>query len=178
MFPATCSNCGDACEVPFKPTGSKPVLCSNCFGNKGNANRSKAGRDRGNYFSDKGDRQMHKATCDDCGDACEVPFKPSGDKPIYCSNCFGKHNDRGGRGDGNRGGGFKDRHRNRGGGDNLGMQISALSGKLDKIIALLDGGTATKKSVIKKDVTTKSPAKKVAKKTVKKPTKKVAKKKK
>ena len=28
-----------------------------------------------------GDREMHKATCADCGNECEVPFKPSGDKP-------------------------------------------------------------------------------------------------
>src|SRR3989344_5009718 len=32
MFDATCSQCGKACRVPFKPTGSKPVLCSACFG--------------------------------------------------------------------------------------------------------------------------------------------------
>lgn len=31
MFKATCSNCGKECEVPFKPTGSKPVYCRDCF---------------------------------------------------------------------------------------------------------------------------------------------------
>lgn len=31
MYQATCSNCGNDCEVPFRPTGSKPVLCNNCF---------------------------------------------------------------------------------------------------------------------------------------------------
>ncbi|MBI4599311.1 hypothetical protein HY732_00125 [Candidatus Uhrbacteria bacterium] len=31
MFSATCSECGNACEVPFKPTGRKPILCGNCF---------------------------------------------------------------------------------------------------------------------------------------------------
>lgn len=31
MFDATCTKCGKACRVPFKPTGSKPVLCSDCF---------------------------------------------------------------------------------------------------------------------------------------------------
>ena len=40
---------------------------------------------------DSGKRSMHRATCDECGQDCEVPFKPSGDKPIYCSNCFGKN---------------------------------------------------------------------------------------
>ncbi len=31
MFDATCSQCGKQCQVPFRPTGSKPVLCSECF---------------------------------------------------------------------------------------------------------------------------------------------------
>lgn len=31
MFSATCANCGKQCEVPFRPTGSKPVLCRDCF---------------------------------------------------------------------------------------------------------------------------------------------------
>lgn len=31
MFKATCANCGNECEVPFKPSGSRPILCSNCF---------------------------------------------------------------------------------------------------------------------------------------------------
>lgn len=31
---------------------------------------------------------MHKATCSECGKPCEIPFVPSGDRPVYCSNCF------------------------------------------------------------------------------------------
>lgn len=31
MHQAVCSNCGNKCEVPFRPNGSKPVLCNNCF---------------------------------------------------------------------------------------------------------------------------------------------------
>lgn len=31
---------------------------------------------------------MHQATCAECGASCEVPFKPSGERPVYCSNCF------------------------------------------------------------------------------------------
>lgn len=30
-FRATCATCGSSCEVPFKPNGRKPVLCSDCF---------------------------------------------------------------------------------------------------------------------------------------------------
>lgn len=35
-------------------------------------------------------RQMHKATCADCKRECEVPFKPSNDRPVYCKDCFSK----------------------------------------------------------------------------------------
>ncbi len=34
------------------------------------------------------ERQMHQATCADCKKACEVPFKPAGDRPVYCKECF------------------------------------------------------------------------------------------
>lgn len=41
MYQATCANCGKQCEVPFRPTGSKPVLCRDCFQNsKGSDRRS------------------------------------------------------------------------------------------------------------------------------------------
>ncbi len=43
------------------------------------------GRDR-----DRGERsEMFEATCDQCGKQCEVPFRPSGSKPVFCNNCFG-----------------------------------------------------------------------------------------
>ncbi|MDK2822803.1 MAG: hypothetical protein PWQ67_674 [Clostridia bacterium] len=31
MFTATCSSCGLETQVPFKPNGSKPVYCRDCF---------------------------------------------------------------------------------------------------------------------------------------------------
>lgn len=30
-FPAVCASCGADCQVPFKPNGRKPVMCSLCF---------------------------------------------------------------------------------------------------------------------------------------------------
>ena len=33
-------------------------------------------------------RPMYKAVCADCRKSCEVPFKPRGDRPVYCKNCF------------------------------------------------------------------------------------------
>jgi CxxC-x17-CxxC domain-containing protein len=34
------------------------------------------------------DKEMHKATCSECGNACEVPFRPTNGKPVYCNDCF------------------------------------------------------------------------------------------
>ncbi len=33
-------------------------------------------------------RQLHVATCAQCGNTTEVPFVPRGDWPVYCSNCY------------------------------------------------------------------------------------------
>ena len=33
---------------------------------------------------------MHEVTCDKCGEKCEVPFKPTAGKPVYCDECFKK----------------------------------------------------------------------------------------
>ncbi len=40
---------------------------------------------------DRGSRgpvEMHQAVCDNCKKSCEVPFRPTSGKPIYCSSCF------------------------------------------------------------------------------------------
>ena len=34
------------------------------------------------------DNAMHTATCSGCGKDCEVPFKPNGKKPVFCSTCY------------------------------------------------------------------------------------------
>ncbi|HLP79704.1 MAG TPA: CxxC-x17-CxxC domain-containing protein [Acidobacteriota bacterium] len=43
-----------------------------------------------NNFSDQ-PREMHKATCSDCGKETQVPFKPKEGRPVYCKDCFQKH---------------------------------------------------------------------------------------
>lgn len=43
----------------------------------------------GGGFSNR-PREMFKAQCADCKQECEVPFKPSGDRPVYCKACFSK----------------------------------------------------------------------------------------
>ena len=40
---------------------------------------------------------MYSALCTECGSKCEVPFRPTGGKPIYCSNCFRKGDSTGGK---------------------------------------------------------------------------------
>jgi CxxC-x17-CxxC domain-containing protein len=46
---------------------------------------------------------MFSATCASCHKPCEVPFRPTSGKPVYCNNCFRGHNqssgDYGRRGD-------------------------------------------------------------------------------
>ena len=48
----------------------------------------RGGFGRGGYG---GPREMHKAVCSDCGQECEVPFKPTKGRPVYCRDCFPKH---------------------------------------------------------------------------------------
>lgn len=42
-------------------------------------------RNTGSRFTE---RTLHRATCTECGDECQVPFKPDGTKPVLCRNCF------------------------------------------------------------------------------------------
>lgn len=44
-------------------------------------------------YRDNRDRpkEFFKATCSDCGVECEVPFKPTQGRPVYCRDCFKKH---------------------------------------------------------------------------------------
>lgn len=37
---------------------------------------------------DGGDREMFDTTCADCGKPCQVPFRPNGEKPVFCNDCF------------------------------------------------------------------------------------------
>ncbi|MBL7157778.1 MAG: hypothetical protein ISS92_06455 [Candidatus Omnitrophica bacterium] len=37
------------------------------------------------------ERTYTQVICADCNKECEIPFKPSGDRPVYCRECFPKH---------------------------------------------------------------------------------------
>lgn len=34
---------------------------------------------------------LYDTTCGDCGKDCKVPFRPTGERPLYCRDCFSKH---------------------------------------------------------------------------------------
>ncbi len=61
------------------------------FGNRsGGSGGSRFGSSGGRGFSDR-PREMHKIKCSSCGKEAEVPFKPTGDRPVYCKDCFMKN---------------------------------------------------------------------------------------
>ncbi|MBN2096575.1 hypothetical protein JW752_04250 [Candidatus Peregrinibacteria bacterium] len=166
MHRATCSACGKPCEVPFKPTGDKPVYCSDCFKNSDKAGGRDFGKKdfgRRDGGRDRGRPEMHRATCSECGKPCEVPFKPTGDKPVYCDSCFG----------GAKESGFSSRKT-----DENRQEFDRLNKKLDRIIKALEEAGIKKEAPIVKpaEEAAKTPEKKAAKKAAKKAIKKTVKK--
>ncbi len=41
-------------------------------------------------FNDDRPKQMYQAICSECSKACEVPFRPTGERPVYCRDCFAR----------------------------------------------------------------------------------------
>ena len=80
---------------------------------------SRGRRDSSRGFSRDNRVEMTKVICSSCGEECEVPFKPTSDKPVYCASCFAKK-DRGG----------SDRNSSR--------DFDVINEKLDKIIEALE----------------------------------------
>jgi ATP-dependent RNA helicase DeaD len=44
----------------------------------------------GIHMSYRESREMHKTICSDCGQECEVPFKPDPNRLVYCRDCWSK----------------------------------------------------------------------------------------
>ena len=74
---------------------SEPRRCPSCRA----AKKAARGESTGSYSAGGGgyggsaggygrEREMFSATCDGCGREARVPFRPSGAKPVYCSDCF------------------------------------------------------------------------------------------
>jgi CxxC-x17-CxxC domain-containing protein len=57
MFKTICSDCGKECEVPFKPNGSKPVFCRDCFQGKRRSEGPRPEFNRRPNFDDRGPQQ-------------------------------------------------------------------------------------------------------------------------
>ncbi len=85
----TCQDCGstfvfsadDQSYHAEKGYQNEPKRCPDCRSSR----RAGGG---GGYGG--GAREMHPAVCAQCGKDTEVPFRPSGDRPVYCSDCFSK----------------------------------------------------------------------------------------
>ena len=46
--------------------------------------------ERPRYGNGPRERTYHRVVCAECGKECEIPFKPSGDRPVYCKECFSR----------------------------------------------------------------------------------------
>jgi CxxC-x17-CxxC domain-containing protein len=68
-------------------------------GGFGGGSRS-GGFERGGFGGGGGRREMFDVVCAECGKDTQVPFQPSGNRPVYCSDCFSRQ----GGGGGGRGG--------------------------------------------------------------------------
>lgn len=85
----TCKDCGanfvfTESEQQFyqeKGFTNEPTRCPEC--------RAARKRSRGGQGNNRrSDRVMYDAICAECGKATQVPFKPSEDRPVYCSDCY------------------------------------------------------------------------------------------
>lgn len=88
----TCRDCGaefvfSAREQEFfaeKGFQNDPSRCPSC-------RAARKQRMQGNEgYSRPAQRQMFEAVCDECGCTTQVPFQPSGTKPVYCRDCYNK----------------------------------------------------------------------------------------
>lgn len=136
MHRATCSECGNSCEVPFKPSGSKPVFCSNCFDKQGGSDSARRPERRDSHRPTSfggGAKRMFKANCAECDGICEVPFEPREGRSIFCDSCFSKQ-------------------KNAQGGESpeLKQKIDALHVKMDRILKLLGAPVEKEVADIKK----------------------------
>jgi CxxC-x17-CxxC domain-containing protein len=101
----TCRDCGKEFvfttgEQEFfaqKGFTNEPSRCPEC---RATRKASGGGRSSGGYSSGGGyerrEREMFPAVCAQCGKDTQVPFQPSGDRPVYCSDCFASQRSSGG----------------------------------------------------------------------------------
>lgn len=114
--------------------------------------------------SDRGDRgdfgprsSMHQAICSECGKTCEVPFRPTGEKPVYCNDCFRSKR----TGDSRQSGGSRGFDRSSFGGNRTAVsegiikeQFEMLNTKLDRILKALNPISSAPALIEEKEVKT------------------------
>jgi CxxC-x17-CxxC domain-containing protein len=64
---------------------NEPKRCPSCRQNRRSNGSGYGSSYAGGYGSR---REMHDVVCAQCGKDTQVPFRPSGDRPVYCSDCF------------------------------------------------------------------------------------------
>ena len=78
----TCKDCGE--EFVFT-AGEQAFYAEKGFQNE--PQRCKACRDK-KKNAGKPQRELFETTCANCGNVARVPFQPSTDRPVLCSECF------------------------------------------------------------------------------------------
>ncbi len=92
--------------------------------------RGRFGRGRDFERSERRPLEMHDATCGKCGKRCQVPFRPTGSKPVFCSDCFRQNEGPGSN--------FGSRNQDRSSQSEASSeQFSQINAKLDKILQVL-----------------------------------------
>ena len=61
---------------------------SSGYERSGNGYGGGGGGGGGYGSSERRPRQMFDAVCAECGKTAQVPFQPTGARPVYCSDCF------------------------------------------------------------------------------------------
>jgi len=61
---------------------------SSSYGSGGGSSYGGGSYGGGGGGYDRPPRQMYDAICADCGKTAQVPFQPTGSRPVYCNDCF------------------------------------------------------------------------------------------
>jgi len=64
---------------------NEPQRCPECRAARKQNQRGGNGGGRG---YENAQREMFPAVCAECGKSTMVPFRPNGEKPVYCKDCY------------------------------------------------------------------------------------------
>ena len=74
---------------------NEPKRCPSCRqARRANRGFDGGGGGGGGGFGGGMRREMHPAVCAECGKDTEVPFRPTGERPVYCNECYRLQNPR------------------------------------------------------------------------------------